>query len=195
MIYKYRSLENLLFLLDILINERLYAANYLDLNDPMEGHYLYPDGNLNRKMLERMNNEKMKTRICSLTSNPDNLLMWSHYADGGRGVLLGMDVIGDAVEEVIYRENLPVYGLDCETAQELFTYKLSAWSYEAEYRVFTESPHVGIRLREIILGPKMRRSDKSLIGKLIGSLRPDFKKEETTANCMGDKLLRFYLEK
>ena len=186
----------MLFLLDILINERLYASSYLDLNDPMEGHYLYPDGsNLNRKMLERLNDEKMKTRICSLTANPDNLLMWSHYADGGRGILLGMDVVGDAVEEVIYRENLPVYGLDCETAQELFTYKLSAWSYEEEYRVFTESPYVNVRLREIILGPKIKRSDKSLIKKLIGSLRPDFKKEENAENCMKEKLFRFYLEK
>jgi len=194
MIYKYRSLANFQFLTDILLNERLYAANYLDLNDPMEGHYLYPKGKLNGKMQERLNGQKMKTRICSLTASSDNLLMWSHYADGARGVLLGMDIVGDAVEEVIYREELPVYGLDCETAQELFTYKLSAWSYEEEYRVFTESSHVQIRLREIVLGPKMGRSDKALVIKLIGRLRPDFKKGETAPNCMGERCTKFSLE-
>ena len=191
MIYKYRSLQNLNYLLDILLNDRLYASTYLDLNDPMEGHYLYPNGELNGKMLVRLNDQKIKTRICSLTASPDNLLMWSHYADGGRGVLLGMDVVGDAVEEVIYRDELPVYGLDCETAQELFTYKLSAWSYEEEYRTFTENTYVRIRLREIVLGPKMTRADKSLIGKLIARVKPDFGKGETQADCMGEKCVKF----
>lgn len=193
MIYKYRSLSNPKYLLDILLNDRLYAANYLELNDPMEGHYLYPDGELNEKMLKRLNDQKMKTRICSLTANPDNLLMWSHYADGGRGLLLGMDVVGDAVEEVIYREKLPVYGLDCETAQELFTYKLSAWNYEEEYRVFTEASTVRIRLRKIILGPKMTRGDRSLMGKLIARLKPDFLKSEALSECTGEKCVEFFL--
>lgn len=38
--YKFRSLENIKRFLDILINERLYAARYDKLNDPMEGSYL-----------------------------------------------------------------------------------------------------------------------------------------------------------
>lgn len=38
--YKFRSLQNLRFFLDIIINERLYAAKYDELNDPMEGAYM-----------------------------------------------------------------------------------------------------------------------------------------------------------
>ena len=39
--YKYRSLSNLKRFIDILINNRLYAAKYIELNDPMEGFFLY----------------------------------------------------------------------------------------------------------------------------------------------------------
>ena len=43
-LYKYRSLEDFKKLVDILINKRLYASHYKDLNDPMEGQYYYNDG-------------------------------------------------------------------------------------------------------------------------------------------------------
>ena len=187
MYYKYRSLKNSEFFLDILLNNRLYAATYLDLNDPMEGHYLYAAGTLNEEMYAELQNQRMKTKICSLTKNGDNLLMWSHYADGGRGVLLGLDVAGDPVEDVIYRERFPVFFQDCRTGSELFKYKISAWSYEEEARVFTESSYVRIRLREIRLGPKMSRSERSLYTKLIAKLRPDFQKAEVEIGCMNEK--------
>lgn len=38
--YKYRSLSNLRFFLDILIYKRLYMASYSELNDPMEGAFV-----------------------------------------------------------------------------------------------------------------------------------------------------------
>ena len=38
--YKFRSLDNIRHFLDILVNNRLYAARYDELNDPMEGAYL-----------------------------------------------------------------------------------------------------------------------------------------------------------
>ena len=41
LLFKYRSLENWRWLLDILVNNRLYAAPFKDLNDPMEGRYFY----------------------------------------------------------------------------------------------------------------------------------------------------------
>lgn len=40
--YKYRSLSNLRYFLDILINKRLYMATYDELNDPMEGAFVIP---------------------------------------------------------------------------------------------------------------------------------------------------------
>ena len=36
-LYKYRGIQNFRFLVDIILKNRLYAAKYSDLNDPMGG--------------------------------------------------------------------------------------------------------------------------------------------------------------
>lgn len=41
MLYKYRGFNNFEFALDIFVNQRLYAATYKKLNDPMEGRFIY----------------------------------------------------------------------------------------------------------------------------------------------------------
>lgn len=40
LLYKYRSLENFEYVLDIIFNERLHCAPYEELNDPFEGIFL-----------------------------------------------------------------------------------------------------------------------------------------------------------
>ena len=45
--FKYKSLDNLKHFLDIIANNRLYAAKYNELNDPMEGSYLTNEKNKN----------------------------------------------------------------------------------------------------------------------------------------------------
>lgn len=42
--YKYRSLSNIRYFLDILIFKRLYLASYSELNDPMEGAFRIQNG-------------------------------------------------------------------------------------------------------------------------------------------------------
>ncbi len=46
-LYKYRNIKSFEFFCDILINSRLYAAEYSKLNDPMEGIYR-TDGTLSK---------------------------------------------------------------------------------------------------------------------------------------------------
>jgi len=41
MLYKYKTIGSFRFLLDIIVNQRLYAAKYNKLNDPMEGLFWY----------------------------------------------------------------------------------------------------------------------------------------------------------
>lgn len=36
---KYRSLDDFEYFVDIIVNQKLYVAEYTTLNDPMEGHY------------------------------------------------------------------------------------------------------------------------------------------------------------
>ncbi len=39
-LYKFKSLANFEYVADIIINKRLYAADFTELNDPMEGFLL-----------------------------------------------------------------------------------------------------------------------------------------------------------
>ena len=61
-LYKYRSLENLGRILDILLHERLYAANFKNLNDPMEGHYRYST-DVNKELRTQILDERNRTLI------------------------------------------------------------------------------------------------------------------------------------
>lgn len=89
--YKYRSLRNLNRILDILINERLYAAKFQNLNDPMEGHYQY-NADIDRNLKEQILSERDRTLICSLSRRSNIGLMWTHYADEGRGCCIELNV-------------------------------------------------------------------------------------------------------
>jgi len=66
-LYKFRSLGNFKYFVDIILNNRLYAAKYNDLNDPMEGHYYYKSKEFDSGMREKLRGEKANLRICSLS--------------------------------------------------------------------------------------------------------------------------------
>ena len=57
MLYKYKSLDNLMWILDIILNKRLYAAKYTELNDPMEG--IFKHRGLHRNILADLKARKM----------------------------------------------------------------------------------------------------------------------------------------
>lgn len=90
--YKYRSLDNFKNFVDIILKNRLYAAKYKDMNDPMEGQYYYRTGELNRDIRNKLLEEKGELRLCSLSQVKNNQLMWSHYTNGHRGVAVGLRI-------------------------------------------------------------------------------------------------------
>jgi len=180
MLYKYRSLDNFKFAVDILTNSRLYAAKYSDLNDPMEGFYRYEDGGLPDDVIKKIDGAKEVIKLCSLSRNPDNPLMWAHYANGHRGFVVGVEV--DTKRYVLrqvkyegpsYVRNALKHG-DNETAINVLCHKLPVWSYEEEERVFVSSGnYVDIELRKLILGRRMSNQDVSLMKKLASALCPN----------------------
>lgn len=89
-----------------------------------------------------------KIAILSLAKNPDNILMWAHYADSHRGFVVGFEMddksIGPRVDEKRRDLREVTYSIDrprqespneC-TARELFCTKSPDWTYEAEWRLF-----------------------------------------------------------
>jgi len=96
-----------MFLLDILVNQRLYASKFDALNDPVEGHFRYRRSKVGRDLLADVRSFKKELRICSLSKKPNDTLMWSYYAQGHSGLAIGVNIHDDPeyiVSDVKYRE-------------------------------------------------------------------------------------------
>lgn len=175
-LYKYRTTENFKNFVDIILNNRLYAAKYDTLNDPMEGHYLYQDGILDRSILDVIYSQKQQCKICSLSKNPNNFLLWSHYANGHRGVAFGVriDETKYTVKEIEYLTNLTVIeNFDNMTTKNILSKKLNFWNYEEEVRAFTESGNfINVVIEELIIGKEMNDQEYGFIRKLVSKLNP-----------------------
>ncbi|WP_196140644.1 hypothetical protein [Aliikangiella sp. G2MR2-5] len=91
MLYKYRSLDNFQFILDILVNQRLYATSFDEMNDPMEGHYTHSN-NMTPEIIGDFDRYYKEIKICSLSKEKNEPLMWAHYADGARGIVIGVEL-------------------------------------------------------------------------------------------------------
>ncbi len=178
LLYKYRSIENFKYLVDILVNNRFYAAQYTELNDPMEGHYYYRTGSLNEDIRQKLANEKGILRLCSLSEDENNQLMWSHYADGCKGLVIGVEI-----DELKYDVKNVVYGdlpflerqdYNHMSAQSILTNKMQIWEYEREIRVFTnKGKFIRVNIKKIFFGNRMIIENRKLIRKLIEKINPE----------------------
>lgn len=116
--------------------------------------------------------------VLSLSSSHENILMWSHYAFGHRGVCLQFRVSTDpdflaGALPVAYSAELAIptlFGRDhWERVEALLLTKAADWSYEREWRVL--DPHAGPGLRRfpanlltgLILGSNMSASDRHAV--------------------------------
>jgi hypothetical protein len=136
--------------------------------------------------------------ILSLTESPDNLLMWAHYADNHRGMIVEFDgndaffnrkrTDGDEfyhLRKVVYASARPRGNLVEMGIQEFLLTKSSDWAYEQEWRILaplTEAtrvvPHSEFDVhlfplppacvKSVIFGARMSDNDKSTI---IGALK------------------------
>lgn len=183
--YKYRSLSNLRYFLDILINKRLYLASYSELNDPMEGAFVITGDkrDIDNNWLNILRSEKNDLRICSLSRNYDNILMWAHYADSNNGCCIECEVTSspDLVEEVPvnYVNHIePVAHLEpVQAAKQILSRKLECWKYENEVRFLKQVPEkskktkfVKIKIYRVYLGVKVSDKDKTFYTNLIHSI-------------------------
>lgn len=196
-LYKYRSLQNLDHVLDILHHSRLYCARYLELNDPFEGlfsttihiprnkramfsFFRLPDTYTRTKSVDDLSlSSKDKVRICSLSSSLSDVRLWSHYADGNRGIALEIDFSGieDQIHEVKYSERLPSYGfgiLGAPNPIEVLTHKTIHWNWESECRIIHEGEYFDIsnRLKAIYVGTRIKDTHLAFLDKMKPSAIP-----------------------
>lgn len=191
LLYKYRSLSPLEHVLDIIVNQRLYCAPYEHLNDPFEGQFqttlsapmFFRAGSRVGEPLVRYKQRKSipdlalqtnKTRVCSLSSSPTDVRMWSLYADGHKGIAFELDFSGidEHAKQVRYTETLPEFGttiLGGAYPEEVLTCKTNHWEYEKEYRIIGSDPFFRVegRIRRIIAGHRTSEEILELIRKVL----------------------------
>ena len=169
-LYKYISAERI----DILENSSIRFTQYFNQNDPYECSFaLLPLEREKEQAIEddyaaekaelevQFRKRYFQFGMLCLTKNPKNILMWSHYADNHRGMVLGFDTNHTFFnsEEVIrdfhnqLEDKIPIQGFGTVKAIEylksrkqvaygdeyslydiLFT-KSHHWEYEKEYRI------------------------------------------------------------
>ena len=181
-LYKYRDLENFRFFTDIILNNRLRASYYRDLNDPMEGHYYYINGQLDQSLKDKIYNDKEKIKICSLSKKNNDLLMWSHYSKGHRGVAFGVRIdtgVYAKIKDIQYGPSplIQTHLVNSMTAETIFTHKLECWRYEEEVRVFIRNQDqdknfINVEIVELITGKSMSNQDFSFVSKLVEKINP-----------------------
>jgi Protein of unknown function (DUF2971) len=157
-LHKFKSLSDIEYSLDILINERLFCTPFDKLNDPCEGLYVSPNpkNTYGNSIMYDIENAKGSTnRICSLSQGIDSPTMWAHYAKEHKGISIAVDFSKNMSEviKVDYRDHLfaPTlnsHGLDNENYDiQALSVKLKDWKYEREYRVIQSAEYYSISKR------------------------------------------------
>lgn len=133
----------------------------------------------------------------SLSEICDHELMWSHYAEEHKGVVVGFDSshpffnrqksVDDELRhprKIEYRDRPPVINLMKTTGAELFFVKSSRWEYEAEWRmllplseatkIIKKDPYAihlfkfpAQSVKKIILGARTTDRNKSIVREIL----------------------------
>ncbi|KXX69024.1 DUF2971 domain-containing protein [Flammeovirga sp. SJP92] len=174
-LYKYRSLDNFKFLVDIFLNKRLYAGDYKSMNDPMEGVYRFNKHKVSAEFRATILGDKRDLRFCSLSADADNKLLWAHYANGHNGISIGVlpqDIDDSDIRAMNYSPDPLKITEESEhvDARKVLSYKNEIWVYENEVRVFTMRDFVEVKIVEVIFGKRVSHSDKQMLKKLISTI-------------------------
>jgi hypothetical protein len=164
--YKFRSADNLHFVVDILFNKRLYCCRADQLNDIREGDLrVGNDGGRELQVIEygdAVSTQLKELRVCALTTSFDNHLLWAHYADGWSGVAIEVEVDdADAVavtyaDDFIYLAQLMESLSPEAAARQALARKYKEWSYEGEVRLITKSEYYTLKrpISRVIVGSR-----------------------------------------
>lgn len=98
---------------------------------------------LKRDLYEGTIRNRFAVFCLSKSKKPNNLLMWSHYADNHKGVAIEFDFpqeilsksIGEKIHPICYKKKRPEKYLYNLTLKDWFTYKAKEWKYENEQRL------------------------------------------------------------
>ena len=161
-LYKYLPPERI----DILESMELRFSRPSEFNDTFDTQYLVPKSEGSKAIAARFRLRNQLGVFC-LTEQPDNHLMWVHYAKNHTGFVLGFDARAPFFSEddrllrkVVYQERPKVLS---EADINVCFNKSNEWAYEQEWRCARsfdtkESRAVGILpslITHVIFGSRM----------------------------------------
>lgn len=155
-LYKYRNID--INTLNLITEEKVKISNFNYFNDPAD-----PIIKLQIKELPEIKDMINKIKICSLSSEYNNFLMWSHYANEHKGICIAYDVSKvkeynkTILKKVIYTKKIQIYKPynhifenpilnEEKNFISLFYLKHKNWKYEKEYRIITYEDYDFINL-------------------------------------------------
>lgn len=143
-LYKYRTISN--NTLAIFKTNSLYLSPVSDLNDLYDALVKY-----NSKRLSGMNYDSKKyenfiknMRVCALSEVDDSILMWGHYSNSFKGLVIEIDISKEKVHKINYiledklleeTEKLLKDIKKSKIKEKYLSYKTKSWEYENEYRI------------------------------------------------------------
>lgn len=193
-LYKYRSLDNMDYVFDILSNGLVYCSSYKDLNDPFEGQFRklysksqfgtqqYGDIQFGSSILKRKslddNNEFNKNRVCSFSKTKTDVRLWSYYADSHKGICIEFDIDYINVPnfyQVVYdldEKRIKSNVIDDKIAINILRRKTKHWIYEKEVRLITEESKYCLKkhISSVILGCRISDLNEGIIKAIKGSI-------------------------
>ncbi|HET8828318.1 MAG TPA: DUF2971 domain-containing protein, partial [Pelobium sp.] len=167
-IFKYTSINKYLF--ELLIRGELWFSSPFEFNDPYDSHlpvdfvlesykrsegfemteevYKTNQGNFVKPLVFSNKLEELRklVGVCCFSTVEDNLIMWSHYADNHKGLLLKFDTselqkVFSKITHVSYTDKLKPINYDSIPANllsKLLTRKSTHWKSEKEVRIITK---------------------------------------------------------
>lgn len=139
-------------------------------------------------------------RVCSLSADPRNITMWSHYANGHKGVCLEFDLV--SAKPIMYMNaerfqkefsathmsrllsrldnknnpNIKKAAYFVEKLRRLYAIKTSDWAYENEWRIWRGEKHYNLQgsecLSRILVGPRISAFHYDILCQLVPSNLP-----------------------
>lgn len=140
------------------------ALRYYMLNHAEDKALLYDS---QEKIVDRLNSKLNALGVLCFAGKGDCPVMWAHYADDHRGIVLIFDVTKNSAmgipRKIKYATTRPTMTVD-NVIETLYT-KAKTWAYEAEYRILKKKgdecyPFGEEELVGIILGMHMAQESK-----------------------------------
>lgn len=128
--------------------------------------------------------------VACFSETNDSLLMWSHYANGGKGVCLEFDTNHNPflkARRVDYTSEIPVIQArslliddDLDLYVDMFCMKSNHWAYEKEWRslhmkAHTCFPYATEALKAVYFGSEMKQKHRELVCLILASKYPHVK--------------------